>query len=143
MTFPPPADVVNTIQREPFDPLHDLDARFRASIHKRHRTCCDLCFILILVAILLSIFLAFPVTVYMIKYISDVKASAATIGPNGFKEVPLNNIRDLIDPDTPANAQSRTGYDGQAYQLVFSDEFNVDGRQVHLVRCVDTSQDLL
>ena len=34
----------------------------------------------------------------------------------------------IIDPDTPDNAKSRTGFDGQDYELVFSDEFNVDGR---------------
>jgi beta-glucan synthesis-associated protein KRE6 len=35
---------------------------------------------------------------------------------------------DLIDPDTPQEARTRTGFDGQPYNLVFSDEFNVDGR---------------
>ena len=34
----------------------------------------------------------------------------------------------LIDPDTPEDAKTRTGYDGQPYELVFSDEFNIDGR---------------
>ena len=34
----------------------------------------------------------------------------------------------LVDPDTPADARKRTGFDGKAYNLVFSDEFNVDGR---------------
>lgn len=34
----------------------------------------------------------------------------------------------LIDPDTPKSAYERTGYDGEEYELVFSDEFNVDGR---------------
>ena len=34
----------------------------------------------------------------------------------------------MIDPDTPDNAKTRTGFDGEAYELVFSDEFNVDGR---------------
>lgn len=34
----------------------------------------------------------------------------------------------LIDADTPDSAKTRTGFDGQDYELVFSDEFNVDGR---------------
>lgn len=34
----------------------------------------------------------------------------------------------LIDPDTPSDVRSRTGYDGEDYTLVFSDEFNRDGR---------------
>ena len=35
---------------------------------------------------------------------------------------------DVIDPETPDSAKSRTGFDGQEYELVFSDEFNTDGR---------------
>jgi beta-glucan synthesis-associated protein KRE6 len=34
----------------------------------------------------------------------------------------------LIDVDTPDNAKTRTGFDGQDYVLVFSDEFDQDGR---------------
>ena len=34
----------------------------------------------------------------------------------------------LIDRDTPDSAKTRTGFDGQEYELVFSDEFNTDGR---------------
>ena len=34
----------------------------------------------------------------------------------------------LVDPDTPDSAKTRTGFDGEEYELVFSDEFNVDGR---------------
>ena len=35
---------------------------------------------------------------------------------------------ELIDRDTPEDAKTRTGFDGEQYELVFSDEFNVDGR---------------
>ena len=34
----------------------------------------------------------------------------------------------LIDKDTPKEVYTRTGFDGSAYSLAFSDEFNVDGR---------------
>lgn len=37
-------------------------------------------------------------------------------------------FRGLIDKDTPAAALTRTGLDGLPYNLVFSDEFNQDGR---------------
>ncbi len=37
----------------------------------------------------------------------------------------------LIDPDTPPNAQTRVGSDGETYNLVFSDEFNLDGRSFY------------
>jgi len=34
----------------------------------------------------------------------------------------------VIDPDTPASALTRTGFDTYTYDLVFSDEFNKPGR---------------
>lgn len=38
------------------------------------------------------------------------------------------NTPTLVDAATPDSAQSRIGYDGEKYELVFSDEFEVDGR---------------
>lgn len=35
---------------------------------------------------------------------------------------------DMVDSETPKTAMSRTGFDGQEYELVFSDEFNTPGR---------------
>lgn len=50
-------------------------------------------------------------------------------GINGSGQVPaIDGLPMLIDKDTPADMRSRTGYDGERYNLVFSDEFNVDGR---------------
>ena len=41
----------------------------------------------------------------------------------------LTNLRKgLIDPDTPQYAMTRKSYDGSTQKLVFSDEFNTDGR---------------
>ena len=41
----------------------------------------------------------------------------------------LKNIRtSLVDPDTPSSARSKTAPDGTQLELVFSDEFNTDGR---------------
>lgn len=34
----------------------------------------------------------------------------------------------LIDLDTPQSAYTKTGYDGETWNLVYSDEFNKDGR---------------
>jgi len=50
-------------------------------------------------------------------------------GINGSGQVPvLPGLPSLIDNDTPKSAQTRTGYDRKKYNLVFSDEFNLDGR---------------
>ena len=41
----------------------------------------------------------------------------------------LTNLRHgLIDPDTPQSAMTRKSVDGSTQKLVFSDEFNTDGR---------------
>ena len=48
---------------------------------------------------------------------------------NGTGQAPvLFQMPDLIDADTPDDAKTRTGFDGNTYNLVFSDEFNTDGR---------------
>ncbi|EJF56666.1 glycoside hydrolase family 16 protein [Dichomitus squalens LYAD-421 SS1] len=50
-------------------------------------------------------------------------------GVNGSGQVPqLTNFPNMIDSDTPQSARTRTGLDGKSYSLVFSDEFNQDGR---------------
>ncbi|KAI9621493.1 hypothetical protein KEM48_007728 [Puccinia striiformis f. sp. tritici PST-130] len=47
----------------------------------------------------------------------------------GYMRAPtIPSFRELIDPDTPRAARHRVGADGEEYELVFSDEFNVDGR---------------
>lgn len=52
-------------------------------------------------------------------------------GTNASGQIPdIPNLPSLIDADTPDDikTQTRTGFNGKQYQLVFSDEFNVDGR---------------
>ncbi|KAI5478650.1 glycoside hydrolase family 16 protein [Pseudohyphozyma bogoriensis] len=49
-------------------------------------------------------------------------------GINSTGQVPVTGLPGLIDVDTPQSAYKRTGFDGEEYNLVFSDEFNVDGR---------------
>ncbi|KAK7024037.1 beta-glucan synthesis-associated protein SKN1 [Favolaschia claudopus] len=53
-------------------------------------------------------------------------------GINGTGQVPeLTSFPRLIDDDTPSEAYSYKGTDGKKYELVFSDEFNVDGRSFY------------
>ncbi|GAA6014692.1 hypothetical protein JCM11491_000195 [Sporobolomyces phaffii] len=49
-------------------------------------------------------------------------------GINGSGQVPAVRVPGLIDPDTPEDERTRVGFDGEVYSLVFSDEFNLDGR---------------
>ncbi|KAJ7684422.1 glycoside hydrolase family 16 protein [Mycena polygramma] len=53
-------------------------------------------------------------------------------GINGTGQVPeLTKFPKLIDDDTPSDAYKYTGSDGKKYNLVFSDEFNIDGRSFY------------
>lgn len=48
---------------------------------------------------------------------------------NSSGQVPqIPNLPTLIDETTPLDAYKRTGFDGEEYELAFSDEFNTDGR---------------
>lgn len=50
-------------------------------------------------------------------------------GINASGQIPdLPGLPRLIDKDTPSSAYTRTGTDGKKYNLVFSDEFETDGR---------------
>lgn len=40
----------------------------------------------------------------------------------------MPNMPSMIDRDTPAGVYSRKGFDGNDWQLVFSDEFETAGR---------------
>jgi beta-glucanase (GH16 family) len=65
------------------------------------------------------------------KAIHPAGSNACALDPNCLSsKIPtLKNLRTgLIDPDTPLSAMSRKDKDGKTQQLVFSDEFNDDGR---------------
>jgi beta-glucanase (GH16 family) len=48
---------------------------------------------------------------------------------NGTGQVPdITGFRGLVDKDTPESVYTKIGQDGLEYTLVFSDEFNAEGR---------------
>ncbi|KAF2862581.1 glycoside hydrolase family 16 protein [Piedraia hortae CBS 480.64] len=78
----------------------------------------------------LALFIAYPIITFVQKEVRPQGNSCAQ-DPNCLKEnVPLlKNIRSgPIDPDTPKSARTRKGANGKDQQLVFSDEFNDEGR---------------
>ncbi|KAM6494166.1 glycoside hydrolase family 16 protein, partial [Amanita muscaria] len=84
--------------------------------------------ILVLICSLVALFLGYPITNYIISG-RPLIVGYNLGGINGSGQVPdLPGLPRLIDVDTPQSAYSRSGNDGKAYDLVFSDEFNVDGR---------------
>lgn len=88
--------------------------------------------IFILLAGLIMLFGGFPIIVHFRDDRKDEGSATAGFnlgGINSTGQVPqLGNFPSMIDPDTPAEAYTRKGFDGSDYTLVFSDEFSVDGR---------------
>jgi beta-glucanase (GH16 family) len=87
---------------------------------------------LILVTIgTLALFIGYPILTFVQKFVEPAKTSCQgvplCIDAQQFDL--LKNVRtSLIDPDTPKSAYTRTSYSGKKQNLVFSDEYNVDGR---------------
>ena len=110
------------------DPLHAQDSIDKPVSFLNPRSISNLGVLGLLVACLLGLFIALPVVTYVQNSGHDLFLSE-TSGVNTF-EIPQSTIHtpSLIDSDTPESARSRVGYDGNTYNLVFSDEFNLDGR---------------
>lgn len=85
--------------------------------------------IIILCFGIIAVFLGVPI----VKEFSNRNASGGNV--SGYNLGGINSTgqfatigRDLVDPDTPSEAFTRTGFDGNQWNLVFSDEFELDGR---------------
>lgn len=84
--------------------------------------------ILVLSFGIIALFTAWPITDFVAHHAVRQLISGNT-QVNGTGQAPvLATIPKLQDPDTPPAALTRKGYDGFDYDLVFSDEFNVDNR---------------
>lgn len=84
--------------------------------------------LIILCCTLIILFAGYPIISWVGRY-HHTTVGYNLGGINGSGQVPvLQGLPSLIDPDTPKDSQTRTGYDGKKYNLVFSDEFNHDGR---------------
>ncbi|KAL5483653.1 hypothetical protein ACEPAI_8886 [Sanghuangporus weigelae] len=84
-----------------------------------------------LIIALLCLFILYPV-VYFVTNNDRLLAIDNNIHINATGQNPvLFQMPQLVDPDTPEDAKTRTGFDGRSYSLVFSDEFNLDGRSFY------------
>jgi hypothetical protein len=77
---------------------------------------------------IIALFVGYPIVAFYRRV--TLQAVGYNLGGiNGTGQVPyLPNMRTLIDPDTDSSVFTRVGSDGHTYDLVFSDEFNTDGR---------------
>ncbi|KAG8904449.1 hypothetical protein FRB99_001709, partial [Tulasnella sp. 403] len=87
------------------------------------------CLVVILVA-LITLFAGYPIALWY-RTTHPTGPGYNLGGINGTGQIPVLNIPRLIDTDTPQDAYYRTGFDGESYTLVFSDEFNTNGRSFY------------
>lgn len=75
---------------------------------------------------LLTLFGAYPIIDALTRNPKDKSGFNSVNGTGQITKFP--NFPDLVDNDTPTDAYTRVGSDGNTYNIVFSDEFNRDGR---------------
>lgn len=110
------------------DPLNDPnDDAFNSSVFPL-RGIINVSVLFLLIMALLCLFIIYPV----VSFYHDLAEKDAVLNNefvNGTGQVTfLFQMAQLIDPDTPSSAATRTGFDGLPYELVFSDEFNTPNR---------------
>lgn len=125
-------------------PMPDDDVRYKArwKDHFSRANIASTIGLFLMIFGLLFIFIALPILSYsgVIDFTSGYETPLdqmpgrqptaeewATVNAKAYPY--LKNIRTgLIDPDTPDHAMSKTGENGDEYELVFSDEFNDNNR---------------
>jgi len=127
-----PAYMWDTKDPDLDDALHNPDPRVDAAQDNSFalfsaRGWANVSALVLLMAALVTLFAGYPIISY---YNSKQLASAGSnwAYSNASGQIPLTNVPSLIDKDTDQQYYTRTGSDGHSYNLVFSDEFNTEGR---------------
>ncbi|KAJ9476368.1 putative Beta-glucan synthesis-associated protein KRE6 (putative) [Pseudozyma hubeiensis] len=109
------------------DDLHDWKKESRSHAVS-WRGVANVLTLLFLVVGLVALFAGYPIISHFEKKV-EAKSGFNIGGTNGSGQVPDLPLFSLIDSDTPQSAMTRTSpADGQSYHLVFSDEFEQEGR---------------
>lgn len=107
---------------------HDKDDHVSCTVFSL-RGVLNMGMIIILVAALLTLFAGYPIIQWAQSQQAETYGAYGVGGINASGQVPdIPGLPTLIDKDTPSNKLTRTGYDGKKYVLVFSDEFETEGR---------------
>lgn len=118
-----PSDTPFFAQPEPDDELHEPDPPGRKARGVDLRGLMNLVVVAILILALLMLFAGYPILSALRKHGPDLQ------NLNGTGQVPDLPLPSLIDVDTPNDAKEWTSQSTQEkLQLVFSDEFEQDGR---------------
>lgn len=113
------------------DPLHNSDPKRDASSFTifSARGWANVGFLVILLAGLITLFAGYPIIAATTGKGQGTLGGSNIGGTNSSGQVPsFPGMPTLIDDDTDESVYTRTGSDGKKYNLVFSDEFNTDGR---------------
>ncbi|KAI0277034.1 glycoside hydrolase family 16 protein [Russula aff. rugulosa BPL654] len=109
------------------DSLHAIESVDKPISFLNPRSISNLGVLILLIGGLLALFIALPVVTYVNNATHSIFADETSVNTINDPEGALH-VTSLVDPDTPQSAKTRVGFDGQPYNLVFSDEFNQDGR---------------
>ncbi|EJC97937.1 glycoside hydrolase family 16 protein [Fomitiporia mediterranea MF3/22] len=118
------------------DPLHNPDPIRDAALDRSFtffswRGWANASVLTLIVVGIITLFVGYPIIADTTKKSINV-AGFNLGGINASGQVPdLPNFPTLIDKDTPSDLYTKKGSDGNTYNLVFSDEFNVDGRSFY------------
>ncbi|EIN14050.1 beta-glucan synthesis-associated protein [Punctularia strigosozonata HHB-11173 SS5] len=122
-------------QPEPDDYLHNPDPRRDRKSDQggtvfTYRGFTNLGCLLILIVGLVTLFAGYPLITYFTKHPLSTFGGFNFGGTNASGQVPsMPGNWGLIDLDTPKEVYTKPGFTDQStFQLVFSDEFNTDGR---------------
>lgn len=125
-------------EAEPDDDLHNPDpgrdrkADLYNAVFSR-RGLANLGCLAILLASLMTLFAGYPIISYVRSHPQSTNGGFNLGGVNASGQIPeMSGNFGLIDNDTPDDVKTKTGYtNGDTYELVFSDEFNQDGRSFY------------
>jgi len=111
------------------DMLHDPDGKgILNTTYLPWRGFLNVGVLLVLILGLLCLFIFYPVLTFIRNNARNL-AINGNIRINGSGQAAtFFHMPQLVDIKTPDAAKTRTGFDGQAYELVFSDEFETDNR---------------
>ena len=115
---------------DPDDALHNADSRGKFNFDSAFspRGWINAGAIFLLIVSLIVLFIGYPLILRFTRPKPPIVGYNLG-GINASGQVPdLPGIPGLIDAQTPSSVYTRTGTDGLIYDLVFSDEFNTDGR---------------
>ncbi|GAA6025255.1 hypothetical protein JCM11491_006154 [Sporobolomyces phaffii] len=120
-------------EKEPDDFLHSYDPQLEKMMDRQMSSrfswlaLINTVSLVVVIVVIIGLFAGWPIYRFVIK--GGFPMSQTTLLSNSTGQVPsIPGLPGLIDKDTPQSAYTRTGFDGETYNLVFSDEFEQDGR---------------